>query len=378
MDIDLAVDDVLNDALDIGLQLIGHLVFEVMIGRKTHAAVGQRAQVVLSTLEVAVHQVGDGVVHGLVHVLQHRRQQHAAKLRRRNVLVRVHANHHHAAILRRCGTPKAHRTSHREDHVTALVEEVLGKAATIIRGLKVAGECAILGLVVPAQQGDVRTVLGVVVVHAILERSHEFHHRRNVDAAIGANHARFAHPGSQITRQEAGLRHVEQQTANVRRLAGIVHNRKSRIGIRFCGLAGSVTQHKAYGDDEVLLLGQELIDVLFVVGLLLTFKEHAFHRQVPHSILDALPRCLVEGLIINAAQVADHAHLEDLLLRLFSLRRFGRLGSRRFGRLSSGRLGGLDSRWLFFCWSLGWGCTAATSAQGNGAYYQQSKQNKQS
>src|SRR5918995_546962 len=86
--LDLAVDDLLAQLLDLVLQLLGHLAVELVERRDAHAVVLERA-LPGAALELVVGGVHGHVLHGDVHVLHHRREEHVAALLDRHAAVGV-------------------------------------------------------------------------------------------------------------------------------------------------------------------------------------------------------------------------------------------------------------------------------------------------
>ena len=188
---------------------------------------------------------------------------------------------------------------------------------------------------------------------------HEVGHRRDVDAAEGANRAGLAHARRQVAGQERRLAGVEQQALDVLSAAGRVDDRELGVRIGFGGRLGRIRQQEADRDDQVLVLREELVDVLLIVGLLLALQEHAVDAQVfmaswtPFQAvwlkdLSSMPPMSVTWPITNlAASVGSGA--------TGRLRRFGRFGGlgglRSFGRFHHGRrdLGGWYSSGCCFC-----------------------------
>src|SRR5439155_14496186 len=66
------------------------------------------------------------------------------------------------------------------------------------------------------------------------------------------------------------------------------------------------------GDDHVVLVVHEQVNVLFVVGWLLGLDELALDAKIFLRLLHAGPRRLVERLVVHATGVGDQPDLEFL------------------------------------------------------------------
>jgi hypothetical protein len=180
----------------------------------------------------------------------------------------------------------------------------------------------------------------VVVVHAVGEADHEVGDGRDVDAAEGADRAGLAHARGQVAGQEGRLAGVEEQALDVGGAGARVDDRELAVGIGLGRSLGGVRQQETHGDDQVLALRDELVQVLLVVGLLLALQEHTLDAQFLHRALDAGPGGLVEGFVVDAAHVGDLTNGKGGLGRfgrgLFNYRRSGRLLDHRRHRRRRG------------------------------------------
>ena len=114
------------------------------------------------------------------------------------------------------------------------------------------------------------------------------------------------------------------------RVAGRVDDRELGIRVGFGRGLGGVGQQEADGDDQVLVLREELVDVLLVVGLLLALQVDAVDAQFLDGVLDTVPGGLVEGLVVDAAHVGHLANGEGCLEPALEPAQ-AVLGGRRFG-----------------------------------------------
>ena len=148
-----------------------------------------------------------------------------------------------------------------------------------------------------------------------------------LDAAPGADGTGLGHAGGQVTGQEGSLVGLEGQAAHIVHdrggtailafnrtgiavRVGVVDDGELLVGVGFGSRGGIHAHQEADGDDQVILLADQLLDVLGVVGLLVGFEDTC--RQFPAVIclLDTLPAQVVEGLVIDAAGIGDHANTD--------------------------------------------------------------------
>ena len=160
----------------------------------------------------------------------------------------------------------------------------------------------------------VRAVLGVVVLHAVVEAVHVDRHGRQLLAAERGHLAGLGHAGGEVAAEEPVLHGVEQQGVDVgqRRRVGVVHDRElgARVGLRG-GLRRAGHQEPDRHDDAALL-ADERVDVRRVVTLRrgLQVGDRDLAGVGGLRLLHALPRRGVERPVVDAAGVGDHAAQE--------------------------------------------------------------------
>ena len=179
---------------------------------------------------------------------------------------------------------------------------------------EVAREAAVLGLLAPAQHRHVRAVLGVVVLHAVVEAVHVDGHGGQLLAAERGHLAGLGHARRQVAALETVLHGVEQQRVHVRqrRGVGVVHDRELAARVGLGGGLGGLGHQEADGDDDPALVTDERVDVRRVVAL--RGRLQVLHRDLARiggcRLLHALPRRGVERPVVDAAGVRHHAAQE--------------------------------------------------------------------
>src|SRR3954466_662853 len=155
-DLDLAAGDVLRHLLQLGLEVGGHLRVEVVER-------GEAGPVVLQGAHVGARGegAGRGAVdvrrHGLGDVLDDAGEEHRAELRGADAPVGVDPQHAHLAVagLGRGTGAEAGAAGDREDHVSAVLDELLtDRLALVLVGEALREGAVLLGLV-PAEDLDV-------------------------------------------------------------------------------------------------------------------------------------------------------------------------------------------------------------------------------
>src|SRR5690606_38323688 len=111
---------------------------------------------------------------------------------------------------------EANRTGYRHYDVGALVAQVLGEGAAVIQALEVVREKPLARVGVPAEHLNVGAFLLIVMLNAAVEAVHEDRHRRNVDAAEGADDAAFRNAGREVTGKKGRFIGVEDLAEHVR------------------------------------------------------------------------------------------------------------------------------------------------------------------
>src|ERR1700689_2590753 len=173
-----AARDALPDLHELRLKRRRDLAGEHVERREPGAAVGQRADVGAAR-ERALRRAQHRVLHRGLDTLLHAGDEVLAVLRAADAPVGVHPEHVHllaarrvVGVLDRLGRAEPDVARDREDDVRALADERLGDRLALGLVGEVAGERALLGLLVPAEHLHVRAVLGVVVLHAVPEAVH--------------------------------------------------------------------------------------------------------------------------------------------------------------------------------------------------------------
>ena len=123
----------------------------------------------------------------------------------------------------------------------------------------------------------------------------------------------LGHGAGNDTHQVGALLLGKHQAGHVGKiLVGVVvDDGELLIGVGLGSLTGSTGQHKADGDDQVVLLVDEGLDVgsVISVGLALQVGDLKGGVFLGQS-LQAFPGALVEGLVVDTARVGDHADLQ--------------------------------------------------------------------
>ena len=187
-------------------------------------------------------------------------------------LVSVNTNNHQrvgAKLVGKCRRAKTDRAGNRHHDVGTFVIQVLGEGAAIIKALEIAGEQAFLRHRVPAKNLNVGSLLAVVVGDAVIIAVHEGGHRRDVDAAKGADDAGFRHACRQIAGKEARLVGGVDLTDDIRngRVIGEINDRIFLVRIGFCRGGGRIAHQEADGYDNVALAFHQRVQVRLIVRL---------------------------------------------------------------------------------------------------------------
>ena len=195
-----------------------------------------------------------------------------------------------------------------EDDVSALGELLLGLVATPHR----VGEGVVASRVVDREDLDV----GLDRLCTSLEALGELLHRRDLQAENLTELAGLGQLGGEDAGGVAGLVLGEDEAGVVRRgvllRLGLVDTDELDVRRTLRGSRGGVGHEEADGDDGVVLLVGELLDVRRVVlgvGGLDVLRLGAGDGL--HGSLDAFPGGLVEGLVVDLAGVGDQADAED-------------------------------------------------------------------
>ena len=274
---------------------------------------------VLAAREGAVLDRLRGLEHRRVDALHGRGQDVLAQV----ALVGVDADAEHALLLRRVERPEAAAAGDLEDDLRALgdlVERDLLALGLVDEVLRVGGERldALGGLTRGGLvAGDVRV------------------DRRDLLAADRRQHLVSAllldHQRGEVARQVAGLVLLEQQAADVGRLAlesGLreVDDREVRVRELLRHGVDRFGHQEAHADHEVVLLLREPGEVRHIVGVRLRRQRLALDAELGLGLLEALVGELVERAVVEAADVGHDADLDGRLL-------LGLLGTRPAGGL---------------------------------------------
>src|SRR5438552_14161481 len=187
----LAADDVLLELVELALQVGRYLAVQVVEGRELHTVVGQGAGGTAAALQRPVGRLEDRVPHRVGDVLDHGREEHRAVLLGAHATVLVDPDHAVGAVglLRARRGAQAGTAGDRHDHVSLLRDELVGQPlATVLVG-EGTGERAVLRGLVPAEHLDVLALGLVVLGDTVDEPVHEDGDRRDLEAAVGADHA---------------------------------------------------------------------------------------------------------------------------------------------------------------------------------------------
>ena len=300
-------DQAVPDLFDLGLQRRRHLVIEMMIGGEANTVILQVAKQDAAA-EAAIHGLLDDLHNGRVHPLQNRGEIDMRAVRVGLRLVGVNADNHQritAKLVGKRGRTETNRAGDRHHDVGALIIEVLGEGAAVIKALEIAGEQTFLACRVPAKNLHIGALLAVVVGDAVIIAVHEGGHRWDVDAAKGTDNTRFGHARRQISGKESGLVGRVDLTDHVRDrgIIGKVNNRifLARIGLGRC--LGGITHEEANRDNDIAFAFDQRIQVRLVIRLRLRFQIPPLDTIGGHRVLDALPSGLVEAGIIDTTNI---------------------------------------------------------------------------
>ena len=312
------VDDLLLELVDLGLELGRDLGVPVVVGGEGHALVPQGADVGGGG-EGAPLGLIDGVVDGGADLLDDGGEHvgGAAVLAGGQVAVGVDPDDGVGVApggLDGGQGALADRAGHGHDDVGALGQELLGELLALGGVGEVAHEGAARGVGrIPAQDLDGGAVVRVVLLHALGEALHEDLDGGDGLAAVGGDLAGLGGAGGGVAGQVGGLGGVEDEGLGVGQ-AGLgelgVDEGEPDVGVLLGGLGHVVGQVEADPDNEVALLLDEGVDVRRVVGGALGLHGHGLNAEVGTGPVQALLAGLVEGLVVEAALVGDHAGLE--------------------------------------------------------------------
>ena len=189
-----------------------------------------------------------------------------------------------------------------EDDVSALAEH---RGRLLLAPVRVVERLGATGRLVDAERLDCCVgVLGAVLIaHAVLV------HWRDVEPVNATDGAALGHLAGHDAGQEPGLVLTENKTGEVRRrlVIGVVDDGEldGRVGLGHGQRV--VTEQEADGDHHVVLLVDEQLHVLLVVGRLVGLDDLGLHAKarVVDRVLYALPSVGVEGLVRKLADVGD-------------------------------------------------------------------------
>ena len=141
-------------------------------------------------------------------------------------------------------------------------------------------------------------------------------HRRNVKPVDTADRVGLGHLAGDDAGQEACLVLTEDEACKVGRrlVVRVVDDRElgGRVGLGHGQRV--VTEQEADGDHHVVLLVDEQLHVLLVVGRLVGLDDLGLHAKarVVDRVLYALPSVGVEGLVRKLADVGDETDVVRL------------------------------------------------------------------
>jgi len=329
-----AADDIGLGLGDFVLEGLRHGGVEIVIGGEIDTAIGEGVGD-SSAGELAVDNVGDGLEHSHVDFLLDGAEFDIGVFIGGDEPVGIDADDQALLAGLAIGSrAEANAAGDRHDDVGAFLGQGGGSVLAIIGGVEVTDESTLLGGSIPAQDFDGGTVDLVVVLDTRHVTIHEDGDGGELDAAEGTDGAGLGHACGQVPRQEGGLVGLEGQTANIGQVSGgtavlafdstgpaiwvgVVNDGEflSRVSL---GSGGGINaQQEADGDDEILLVGEHLLDVLGIIGLLGGLQELAVHAELVNGILDTFPGGGVEGLVVHATQVG---HLTNFDLDRCGLR----------------------------------------------------------
>src|SRR5699024_2887530 len=180
-------------------------------------------------------------------------------------LVAIGVDPDHLATLALLGGgqgPRTHGTGHRHHDVRAGGVEFVGDGLALGLSLQVAGDGALLRLLVPAHRLDVGVVGVVVGADAVHEAVQADGHGRGVGAGVGG------------------------------------------------GGAGGGRQQEGDREDQVAAFGDHVVDGRREVGVGGGLGGRVIDAVLVHGVHQAVVAGFVEGLVVPAAGVGDHAGLE--------------------------------------------------------------------
>ena len=172
--------------------------------------------------------------------------------------------------------------------------------------------------------GHVSVAVGIVLKHlsvgvgflhasnvADAEQVHGIrHHALYIAHDVGLGHV----TGDQA-HQVGALLLGEGQASHVGQVDGsVVHDDEELFRVVFGSLLGGVRQHPAHADDQIVFFVDEGVDVGLIVGVSPALQELNLEFVFGQS-LQARPGELVEGLVVDAANVGHHADLDLFAFR---------------------------------------------------------------
>src|SRR5580765_1626350 len=315
-DLDLARDDLL-------LQLV-HLFDEGLRHRRVdladvHAAVLEVEEQVASAPELVLGDELRGLEDAVVDALD-AGGEHALRV---VVLVLVDADAPDAGLVRGLERAEPAAAGDLEEHLCALRDLVLGHRLALVRSDEVLG--------VADQDLDLR----VVELRAVLVAGDPDVDRRDLQAADRADDLLAAlllgHLGGEVADEAAGLvRRVGQShhvPAAVERRARdvVVGDREVDVRVLLRDCVGGVGEQEAGRDDQVGLLADRLRQVRDVVGGRVRLQLGRLDAELGLGPVETLLLRLVEGAVVELADVADERY--ELVRVLAAARARGRRGA---------------------------------------------------
>ena len=156
------------------------------------------------------------------------------------------------------------------------------------------------GVCVKLLDRNIRICINSTCTIAVSEQVHGFICHTDHYADIVS----LCHKTGNVSYQIGSLLLAEHQTSNIGQVNGsVINNSKLTLRICFRSLLGSVCQHIAYADDQVVLFINKRLNVWNVVCISRGLKIIYLNAKILCRLLKTLPGRLVEGTVIYTAYV---------------------------------------------------------------------------